>query len=84
MWQSPLARYPLLRLLIPVMAGIVIADAMNGEITPKMAAAVGSSDARRILIPFDQCDNYVPGCAELPLAVRIQAAVDKAAELAGA
>ena len=27
MWQSPLARYPLLRLLIPVMAGIVVADA---------------------------------------------------------
>ena len=62
--------------------GIVVADSLYGEITPAMATAVGQSGARRILIPFDQCDNYVPGCAELPLAVRIQLAVDKAAELA--
>ena len=41
--------------------GIVIADAMLGEITPKMAAAVAQSGAKRILIPFDHCDNIVVG-----------------------
>ena len=56
--------------------GIVIADAMYGEITPAMALAVGQSSAKRVLIPFDHCDNYVAGCAELPLGRRIQAAVE--------
>ena len=57
--------------------GIVIADAMYGEITPAMALAVGQSSAKRVLIPFDHCDNYVAGCAELPLGRRIQAAVER-------
>lgn len=56
--------------------GIVIADAMYGEITPAMALAVGQSSAKRVLIPFDHCDNYVAGCGELPLGRRIQAAVE--------
>ena len=56
--------------------GIVIADAMYGEITPAMALAVGQSSAKRVLIPFDHCDNYVAGCAELPLGRRIQVAVE--------
>ncbi len=41
--------------------GIVIADAMLGEITPAMAAAVARAHARRILIPFSNCDNYIAG-----------------------
>jgi len=44
--------------------GIVIADAMFGEITPKMAVAVGQSDAVRILLPVNKCDNLVAGVAE--------------------
>ena len=41
--------------------GITVADAMLGEITPKIAEAVGQSDAMRILIPFNTCRNYVAG-----------------------
>ena len=41
--------------------GIVIADAMLGEITPAMARAVACADAKRILIPFSNCDNYIAG-----------------------
>ncbi|MCR5229210.1 MAG: DUF3842 family protein [Solobacterium sp.] len=41
--------------------GIVIADALLGEVTPKMAAAVGSSEAKKILIPMDRCDTLVAG-----------------------
>lgn len=47
--------------------GIVIADAMLGEITPKAAAAVGQSSAARILIPVNQCDNIVAGARDLPM-----------------
>lgn len=41
--------------------GIVIADAMNGEVTPKAARAVGQSGARRILIPVNRCDTTIVG-----------------------
>ena len=44
--------------------GMVIADAMMGEITPKMALAVAQSDAIRIIIPFSNCDNYVAGVSD--------------------
>ena len=35
--------------------GIVMANALLGEITPAMAVAVGSSPAQKILIPSNQC-----------------------------
>ena len=41
--------------------GIVIADALMGEVTPRMAAAVGQSLAKKILIPVNKCDNIVIG-----------------------
>jgi len=41
--------------------GVVIADAMNGEVTPKAARAVGQADARRVLIPLNRCDTTVVG-----------------------
>ena len=39
--------------------GIVIADALMGEITPAMAAAVCQSPARRVLVPINHCDMAV-------------------------
>ena len=45
--------------------GIVIADAMLGEVTPRMAVAVGQSAAKRILIPVNHCANYIAGVADL-------------------
>lgn len=45
--------------------GIVIADALYGEITPAMAAAVGQSRATRILLPMTtHCENVVAGVRE--------------------
>lgn len=41
--------------------GIVIADSMYGEITPKMAVAVGQSDAKKLLIPMNHCNNIIVG-----------------------
>ena len=55
--------------------GIVIADAMLGEITPAMAAAVGQSEAVKILIPFRSCDNVIVGVKDISTAALIQEAV---------
>ena len=41
--------------------GIVIADALLGEVTPRMAQAVAQSPAKRIFIPVNHCDNIVVG-----------------------
>ena len=57
--------------------GIVIADAMLGEITPKMANAVAQSDAKRILIPVNHCDNIVVGVADLNIGKLIQAVIEE-------
>lgn len=55
--------------------GIVIADAMLGEITAKMANAVAQSSAKRILIPVNHCDNIVVGVADLNITKLIQAVI---------
>lgn len=44
--------------------GIVIADAMIGEITPRIAASVAQAEAKRILIPFSNCYNYIAGVSD--------------------
>jgi hypothetical protein len=41
--------------------GIIIPNAMLGEITPAMAAAVAGSGAQKILIPFSKCAVTVAG-----------------------
>ena len=56
--------------------GIVIADSMWGEITPRMAQAVGQSDARRVLIPINLCSNLVVGVSEMSMSKLVQSAVD--------
>ena len=47
--------------------GIVFANAMHGEISPAMAAAVSSSPAHKILLPIDKCNVTVLGVANSPL-----------------
>ena len=62
--------------------GIVIADALLGEVTPAMAAAVGACAAKKVLIPVNLCDHFIAGVPEQPVSQLIQAAVDKIRELA--
>lgn len=52
--------------------GIVIADAMCGEVTPAMAVAVGQSSAKRLLIPVNHCDNVIVGIADLSIGLMIE------------
>ena len=57
--------------------GIVIADALLGEITPAMAVAVAQCSAKRVLIPVSHCDNIVVGVGEMNYSRLIQEAVDE-------
>ena len=59
--------------------GIVIADSLLGEVTPKMAACVGQSRALRILIPVNKCDSMVMGVGDVPLSELIREAVERIA-----
>lgn len=63
--------------LIAGPVGIVIADSLYGEITPAMALAVAQSKAKRILIPYQHCDNIIAGVSELSVGKLIQCAVDE-------
>ena len=55
--------------------GIIAADSMLGEITPLMAQAVGSSRARKILVPVNRCFE-VAGVRQMGLSEYVQEAVD--------
>lgn len=57
--------------------GIVIADSMFGEVTPAMALAVAQSQAKRILIPFNHCDNIIAGVSDLSVGRLIQSTVEE-------
>ena len=57
--------------------GIVIADALIGEITPRMAVAVGQAEAVRILLPVNKCDNLVAGISDLTVTMIIDDVIQK-------
>ena len=57
--------------------GIVIADALLGEVTPSMALAVGQSGATRVLIPMNRCDTIIAGIGSLSTASVLADAVEK-------
>ncbi len=62
--------------------GIVIADALLGEISPAMATAVGQSSAKRVMIPVNHCDNIVVGVADTTVSALVQQAVERVCQMA--
>lgn len=60
--------------------GIVIADAMLGEVTPRMAVAVGQSAAKRILIPVNHCANFIAGVADMSVGRLVDSVVTEIGE----
>lgn len=60
--------------------GIILANAMLGEVTPAMATAVSGSSAQKILIPFSQCSVTVAGVEPCPLESYIRQAVELVAK----
>ncbi len=47
--------------------GIIVANAMMGEVTPKMAEAVANSPAKKLLIPLTQENIEIIGLSPTPL-----------------
>lgn len=61
--------------------GIVIADSLLGEVTERMATAVARSEAVRILIPMNKCENLVAGVPNLNVGALIADAVAKVSNI---
>ena len=57
--------------------GIVVADSLGGEISPAMANAVAQADAKRILLPFKNCDNVIVGVSDYALVNLIRQAIEE-------
>ena len=57
--------------------GIVIADSLMGEITPKMAVAIGQSNAKKILIPVNMCNNIIAGVTEFSVKQLIKSVIEQ-------
>ena len=55
--------------------GIVVADALLGEITPAMAVSVGQSRAKKILLPINRCNSVVAGVGDYSMNALLSAAL---------
>ena len=62
--------------------GIVIADSLLGEITPRMSIALGQSSAVKILLPVNKCNNIVVGIEGKSTSAIITEAIQKIKEIA--
>lgn len=63
--------------------GLLCANALMGEVSPALAAAVSAAPGRRILIPMSSCGVLVAGTAGLRVEDLLQDAVELAAKEAG-
>lgn len=61
--------------------GILIADAMMGEVTSSMASAIGACRARKILIPLTQEPVRIVGVSGDPLPHLVQQVVEMIREM---
>ena len=55
--------------------GIVMADALMGEITPVMANAVAQSRAYKVLLPVNKCNHFIVGILDDSMSQLVQQAV---------
>ena len=63
---------------IDIICGVIAilnANSMLGELTPKMATAIGSSSAYKVLLPINRCHIHVVSINELSLSQHIDNAV---------
>lgn len=56
--------------------GIISANSMLGEITPKMAFAISESSAQKVLIPFNRCSVQIAGVKNVSMSELIDEAID--------
>lgn len=61
--------------------GIVVADALLGEVSPAMATAVGQSAAQKVLLPINKCNNHIVGIRSLLMGELLEDAVKLVVQL---
>ena len=69
--------------VIAGVAGILHANAMMGEISPGIAAAVSLSEGQKVLVPLERCGLMIAGVGKQPLDSLIREAARMAVELCG-
>jgi hypothetical protein len=57
--------------------GIIMANAMMGEVTPRISAAVMSSPAKKLLIPLSQENIELVGITPVPLPQLVDEMIEK-------
>lgn len=57
--------------------GIVMADALMGEITSAMANAVAQSNAYKVLLPVNKCNHFIVGVQDASMSQLVQQAVQE-------
>ncbi len=57
--------------------GIIIAHAMMGEVTPKIARAIGGSQAKKLLLPLSRENMEIIGISPEPLPHLIETLIQK-------
>ena len=62
--------------------GIILPNAMLGEVTPRMAEAVASSRARKLLLPVSQSHFEFIGVENKSIGVLVKEAAEKIVEIA--
>jgi len=61
--------------------GICLAQALMGEVTPRMAATIAGADAPKILLPFSQEKVEVVGLVSEPLPHLIEKIIERIKEV---
>ncbi|MDD2190315.1 MAG: DUF3842 family protein [Eubacteriales bacterium] len=54
---------------------IINANSMMGELSPKMARAIGESSAFKVLLPINRCNIRVVSVEDAPLSVHLDNAI---------
>ncbi|HHY23817.1 MAG TPA: DUF3842 family protein [Clostridiaceae bacterium] len=60
--------------------GIIVANSMMGELTPKMAGAISESPAIKVLIPLNKCGIEIIGVRSDSLPQLVESAIKKVKE----
>jgi hypothetical protein len=56
---------------------ILAANSYSGELTPRMAEAIASSEAVKILIPLNRCGIEICGTVDEPLPWQVENLVER-------
>ncbi|MEN8907513.1 MAG: DUF3842 family protein [Clostridiales bacterium] len=64
--------------------GIIVANSMLGELTPKMSSAISESNADKILIPVNKCNLHIANVKDDNISSHIENAIELIEKIAGA